>query len=252
MWWLVWPLAASLLLGWLPGRIGGMGEGWGFAAFALPWLAVVAMALFHWRWIAAPLGERFTVWKTLLLRVLFMMMALWWLYTLFVPGAASPLPWMPVLNPMELAQLAALVLAAIWLLRDVRDDGNSQTLVVMLSIVAFAWVTSVVLHAVHHWSGAPWNGGLVSTSLAQTSLTIVWSVLGVLGWVIGSRRGQRMLWLAGAVLMGVVLAKLVLVDRQHLGNLLGIGSFIGYGLLCTVVGYLAPAPPRDTTEEPRA
>ena len=57
---------------------------------------------------------------------------------------------------------------------------------------------------------------------------------------------------AGAVLMGVVLAKLVLVDRQHLGNLLGIGSFIAYGLLCTVVGYLAPAPPRrneDVAEE---
>ena len=71
----------------------------------------------------------------------------------------------------------------------------------------------------------------------------------MIGWVIGSRRGQRMLWLAGAVLMGVVLAKLVFVDRQHLGNLLGIGSFIAYGLLCTVVGYLAPAPPRVVAEE---
>ena len=44
--------------------------------------------------------------------------------------------------------------------------------------------------------------------------------------------------------MGVVLAKLLLVDRQHLGNLAGILSFIVYGLMCTVVGYLAPAPPR--------
>lgn len=44
--------------------------------------------------------------------------------------------------------------------------------------------------------------------------------------------------------MGVVLVKLVLVDRLHLGNLQGIASFIGYGLLCTLVGYLAPAPPR--------
>ena len=44
--------------------------------------------------------------------------------------------------------------------------------------------------------------------------------------------------------MGVVLAKLVFVDRQHLGNLLGIASFIAYGLLCTLVGYFAPAPPR--------
>jgi uncharacterized membrane protein len=55
--------------------------------------------------------------------------------------------------------------------------------------------------------------------------------------------------LAGAVLMGVVLAKLVFVDRQHLGNRLGIGSFIAYGLLCTLVGYFAPAPPRTATEE---
>ena len=114
-----------------------------------------------------------------------------------------------------------------------------------LPLVAFAWITSVVLHAVHHWGGEPWGDGLLRSSLAQTSLTVVWSVLGVIGWVLGSRRGQRMLWLAGAVLMGVVLAKLVLVDRQHLGNLLGIGSFIAYGLLCTVVGYFAPAPPRS-------
>jgi uncharacterized membrane protein len=44
--------------------------------------------------------------------------------------------------------------------------------------------------------------------------------------------------------MGVVLVKLVIIDRLHLGNLSGIASFVGYGLLCTVVGYLAPAPPR--------
>ncbi|MFH7617453.1 DUF2339 domain-containing protein, partial [Pseudomonas syringae group genomosp. 7] len=87
------------------------------------------------------------------------------------------------------------------------------------------------------------NVSMMRFSLAQTSLTVLWSVLGVIAWVWGSRRGQRVLWMVGAVLMGVVLAKLVIVDRQHLGNLLGIASFIAYGLLCTVVGYLAPAPP---------
>jgi len=104
--------------------------------------------------------------------------------------------------------------------------------------------TSSTLHTVHHWAQVPWDAGLWSTGIAQTSLTVVWSVLGVIGWVMGSRRGQRGLWLGGALLMGLVLAKLMLIDRQHLGNLLGIGSFIAYGLLCTVVGYFAPAPPR--------
>ena len=95
----------------------------------------------------------------------------------------------------------------------------------------------------------PWRIDLFDFSLTQTSLTVVWSMAGVAGWIIGSRRGQRALWLAGAVLMGVVLAKLVLVDRQHLGNLLGIGSFIAFGLLCTLVGYIAPAPPRESSAE---
>jgi uncharacterized membrane protein len=44
--------------------------------------------------------------------------------------------------------------------------------------------------------------------------------------------------------MAVVLLKLLLIDRGHLGNIFGIISFIAYGLLCTAVGYFAPAPPK--------
>ncbi|WP_313929122.1 DUF2339 domain-containing protein [Pseudoxanthomonas sp.] len=247
VWWLVWPLVASLLLAWLPGHVQGMGTGWQAGLIALPWLVVVALALFRWAWLAAPLGDRFDGWRTPLLGVLFAALGLWWLVSLFIAGSARPLPWMPVLNPMELVQLATLVLLLRWWMPEARVLPPSR--IVLLSSLAFVWITSVVLHAVHHWGGVPWNEGLLSGSLAQTSLTVTWSVLGVLGWVIGSRRGQRMLWLGGAVLMGVVLAKLVFVDRQHLGNLLGIGSFIAYGLLCTVVGYLAPAPPRRVENE---
>ncbi|KAF1726533.1 DUF2339 domain-containing protein [Pseudoxanthomonas japonensis] len=247
VWWLVWPLVASLLLAWLPGHVEGMGGGWQTGLVALPWLVVVALALFRWDWLAAPLGGRFDAWRTPLFSVLFVVLGLWWLVSLFMSGDAHPLPWIPVLNPMELAQLATLVLLLRWWMPEARVLPPSR--IVLLSSLAFVWITSVVLHAVHHWGGVPWNDSLVSGSLAQTSLTITWSVLGVLGWVIGSRRGQRMLWLGGAVLMGVVLAKLVFVDRQHLGNLLGIGSFIAYGLLCTVVGYLAPAPPRRVENE---
>ena len=119
----------------------------------------------------------------------------------------------------------------------------------MWGVIAFAGfllLSVSTLRGVHHWGGIAWNAGLPSTSLAQTSLTVVWSVLGVIGWIVGSRRGRRGLWLASAVLMGVVLAKLLLVDRQHLGGMLGIVSFIAYGVLCTIVGYLAPAPPRTS------
>lgn len=148
-----------------------------------------------------------------------------------------------MLNPAEMGQWLSLLLLARWLYSDVAPPALRRLRLPVLALAGFIALTSLVLHGVHHWGGLAWSTSMARYSLAQTSLTVLWSVLGVIAWVWGSRRGQRVLWMVGAVLMGVVLAKLVLIDRQHLGNLLGIASFIAYGLLCTVVGYLAPAPP---------
>ena len=50
---------------------------------------------------------------------------------------------------------------------------------------------------------------MLDDKIVQTALTLVWSALGVLGWIFGSKRGDRLLWGAGAVLMGVVLLTLL-------------------------------------------
>jgi len=252
IWWLLWPTVLSLAASWLADRFE-LAQGWALAATLLPWLAVVFIALQRWRWLTVPLGERFNVARPALQCTLFAVLGLAWIGFLFAPGSAWPLPWVPVFNPLELAQLAVLALLARWLWRGDAPAALQARRVPLLALAGFVALTSITLHAVHHWGGVSWDGRLWSSTLAQTSLTVVWSVLGVISWVWGSRRGQRALWLVGAVLMGVVLAKLVLIDRQHLGNLLGISSFIAYGLLCTVVGYLAPAPPRapDPIVEPQ-
>ncbi len=252
IWWLLWPTVLSLAASWLADRFE-LAQGWALAATLLPWLAVVFLALQRWRWLTVPLGERFNVARPALQCTLFAVLGLAWIGFLFAPGSAWPLPWVPVFNPLELAQLAVLALLARWLWRGDAPAALQARRVPLLALAGFVALTSITLHAVHHWGGVSWDGRLWSSTLAQTSLTVVWSVLGVISWVWGSRRGQRALWLVGAVLMGVVLAKLVLIDRQHLGNLLGISSFIAYGLLCTVVGYLAPAPPRapDPIVEPQ-
>ena len=222
------------------------GAGWRVALAALPLLAAWAVALLRPRWIAPPLNGRFAAWRgTLLLTQVVVAVCLF--CTLLVhEGASAPLPWLPMLNPLELVQLGLLASLARWLVdHDAPTDLSAQR-AAWLAGAAFAFVTAATLRSTHHLGGIPWDAGLWSSNLAQTALTVVWSALGVFGWVLGSRRGNRPLWLAGALLMGVVLAKLLLVDRSHLGNLFGIASFIAYGLLCTVIGYFAPAPPSAT------
>ncbi len=251
LWWLVWPFVASLTLYWVVDTLH-LAQGWGVAAIALPWLAMATIAQWRWQWLAAPLHERFDEMATLLPGLVFLVLAIGWVCSLALPGGSSPLPWLPVLNPMEVVQFAALALLWHWCAWGTAPEWLARVRVLLTAFAGFAWITSVVLHAVHAWGGVAWDAHLVGTSLAQTSLTVTWSVLGVIAWVLGSKRGQRSLWLAGALLMGVVLLKLVLVDRHNLGNALGIGSFIAFGLLCTVVGYFAPAPPRAQPSEATA
>jgi uncharacterized membrane protein len=53
----------------------------------------------------------------------------------------------------------------------------------------------------------------------------------------------RPLWITGAALLAVVVAKLFFVDLSGQGTLERIVSFVGVGLLLILVGYLAPVPP---------
>ncbi len=250
LWWLLWPCVLSLALQQVASRFN-IAQGWEIVMVLLPWIVLVALTMHRWRWISQPLGAAFDPARPLLQMVLFGVLGIAWLFLHFVPGWPDPLPWLPVVNPSELAQWVMLLLAARWVYSTQAPAVLQRIRVPVLAIAGFIAITSVTLHAVHHWGDVRWNDALWSSSLAQTSLTVVWSVLGVIAWVWGSRRGQRVLWTVGAVLMAVVLAKLILIDRNHLGNLLGIASFIAYGLLCTVVGYFAPAPPRpsQTAEE---
>ena len=88
---------------------------------------------------------------------------------------------------------------------------------------------------------------------ARTGRSIVWTTVGVIAMVLGARRARRSSWIAGASVLGLVLAKLLIVDRTFLSDLWGIVSLLGVGLLFVAVGFFAPMPPRDTeagTEEP--
>ena len=249
LWWLLWPTVLSLLASFIGSRFE-LADGWVGMLLALPWLVLALVSLRRDVWLSAPLAELFAPFQSVLRLLVFIALGLWWLLMLFNAGQSAPLPWLAVLNPLDLAQLSVLLLLALWL----RDGVSARTPlasqpVMALALAGLLLVTVMTLRGVHHWGAIAWDGALLGTGLAQTSLTVVWSLLGMAGWVSGSRRGQWGLWLAGAILMGIVLLKLLLIDRSNLGDLLGIGAFIAYGLLCTLVGWLAPVPPRRTAAQ---
>ncbi len=221
-----------------------MADGWQFVAQCAP-LAVLTLLL--WRrpqWLAWPRAEAFAAYRWGWFAPALVLLALAWIGGLFAPGEADPLAYLPVLNPLELTLLGVGLL----LFGYAGAEASLQPARQAAPLVAFAFLTMGVLRAVHHLHGDAWSPALLQSNVAQTSLTVAWSLLGVSAWVLGSRRGDRRIWWGGAILMVIVLGKLALVDRQYMGNVAGIVSFIAVGLLLVCVGYIAPSPARRAQE----
>ena len=169
-------------------------------------------------------------------------------------GEAAPLPYVPLLNPLELGQ--ALVLLALILWRRAWPASAQAALprpllLAVLGATAFALYTGMVLRCCHHWAGVPWSAqALFASKLTQAALSVAWAIVGVALMLMGHRRVQRVLWGVGAVLLAVVVAKLFFVELADRGGLYRIISFIVVGLLLLLVGYFAPVPPSLPEAQP--
>jgi uncharacterized membrane protein len=114
--------------------------------------------------------------------------------------------------------------------------------------LGFAWLNALLVRTLHHWAGTPmWIDGALGNSLVQTGLTMLWTSLALLTMLFATRRAgaaiARRVWLAGALLLGVVVLKLFFVDLSSIGTLERIVSFLGVGVLMLVIGYVSPMPP---------
>jgi uncharacterized membrane protein len=160
------------------------------------------------------------------------------------PGNAQPLPYIPVLNPLDLGTAAALLAVVAWLRGPAAAALKlpAGTLAVPAGL-AFLWLNGMLIRCFHHWGGVPYHvDGWLDSRGVQTGLALLWSTLALVLMLLGSRRQQRAPWLAGAVLLGAVVLKMMVFDLQGSGTVLRIVSFIGVGLLMLVIGYVAPLP----------
>ena len=172
-------------------------------------------------------------------------------YNLSSSGDPAPLPYLPLLNPLDLCGAFATVVLGMWMTGlGTRDPklNDPRTRTVTLTAIAFFLSTAMLIRTVHHWAGVPFEWeALFESVIVQAAITLFWGLLALTAMILGARRVRRDIWLTGAGLMGIVVAKLFLIDLGNSDTFARIVSFIGAGLLLLVVGYFAGVPPRQET-----
>ncbi|MEO6279329.1 DUF2339 domain-containing protein [Roseateles sp.] len=247
-------LLAFALLGALQGRywtadLGDPGSAWGWLGWLLVPALLLAAVLRQQRRAperqAWPLRLAPAAYAQAGAGVLSLTLAAWVLIANWAsPGSAQPLPYIPVLNPLDLGIAAALLAIVAWLRSPAAAAvGLPQKTLAVPAGLAFLWLNGMLIRCFHHWGGVPYHlDGWLDSRGVQTGLALLWSALALVLMLLGTRRHQRAPWLAGAVLLGAVVLKLMAFDLQGSGTVLRIVSFIGVGVLMLVIGYVAPLP----------
>lgn len=212
-----------------------------FAGSLIPSLYLIAMAASRrWPWPVDAYPKAYRVWAA----VPFVLWSLgwFWLMNYYSNVKADPLPYIPLLNPLDLGLLFALLGIVNWIRHNLPLIGIEAKHAERLAIITggaslFALITGMVFRSP------------IDPTLLQAALSIVWTLIALALMISGHLRRQREVWITGAVLIGVVVAKLFLVELSDRGGMARVISFIGVGILLLVVGYFAPLPPKKTNTQ---
>lgn len=178
--------------------------------------------------------------------ILFAMLLVSTLIGCFIQPVVDPLPYWPLLNPLDLWQVGILVCAGLWwrsICHALLPAVSPIAGVWVLLGLGFIYLNTLLLRTVHAFTGVTFNiEQMLEMDLVQTCLSIFWTLLGVGLLVAANRLLKRDLWMVGMALIAVVVVKLLLVDLSNSGTVERIVSFIVVGLLLLGVGYLVPLP----------
>ena len=268
-WLAIWPTGAILIARWLAGPDAAgndylqltwtTGAAWGnyLPAWAmmlvLAWLVRRSLA---GSWPTAPLAPWYR--RSVIPCGVFLMLALAALWNLAHDGTMAPLPYLPLLNPLDLTTGFALLLYldAARALRAEREEQESrQALYRRLRIgglaAAWAWFNLVLLRSAAHYLGIRYQVDvLLASQFVQAMLSLVWCASALVLMRYAARRAWRWAWCVGAVLIGIVVLKLFTFDLANSGSLARVVSFVSVGLLMVLIGYFAPFPKKETGASP--
>jgi uncharacterized membrane protein len=262
-WLMIWPIGGFWIRHWLAGA--NVTEqallaqaDWSFSAswarYIPTWLMLAAIvwlarrAQGHGpdsakeRWPVRPLASWYE--QVLLPLALGWSVLLVTIWNLTQDGAMAPLPYVPLLNPLDLTTGFVLLLTFAWYQKLAKPDADGKIHLPLSALLPlYAWFNLMLLRTCAHWLGIGYQfEPLFASSTVQVVLSLVWSVSAMILMRWAARVGQRKPWWWGVILLAVVVAKLFLIDQADSGSVERIVAFVGVGLLMVVIGYLAPLP----------
>ena len=248
-WWLIVAIAGEELA-WVGQRLAHGVSLWPLLAWGVAVAAGLRLADYGvrrelWPFAAQPAAYRGTACLPLAIVV-----TLWSLFANFShAGGGSGLPYVPLFNPFDLAQLAVLTALSGWLGK-MRDDplpgwDVAGRLTALPAALGFVWISALAARLAHHWGGVRFEShALFHSALLQGMLTLLWSALAIGLMIRATRQGSRQGWYGGFALLAVVGVKLLAVDLANAGTAMWTGSLIGVALLVLAASYFAPVPPK--------
>jgi uncharacterized membrane protein len=223
---------------------------WPFAMWgAVP--AITLLMIAKWGGVTWPWRNDFAYFCGVCLTPLALYGALWSLASSWDAGRSGAFAYLPLINPVDLAQICVFCGLHAWLRAGEQgDDESAAGYPVLLAGLGFLWVNSIVLRSVHHWAGVRFTAHeLFNSIVVQAAFSLLWTLTAMVMMVAGTRQLERNPWFAGAALLAVVVGKLFLLDLANSGTVARIVSFLGVGILLMIIGYVAPVPPGDTEKE---
>lgn len=148
--------------------------------------------------------------------------------------------------PLNLVQFLVLVSVASWWGKQSSAAAfkayRAQAWLV-IGFGAFALANVLLLRFIHVHQGVAFNVAALSASdTVQTTLSVFWTLVGVVTVMWSSRAQHSGLWHIGMGLLAITVGKLFLVDLAQSGTVERIISFMVVGLLLMLVGWKSPRP----------
>ncbi len=229
--------------------VGGAGVWQDIGWAVIPMLFVAGISYWQFSGVAIlqdePLSEA-RIWGWIACAPLMFFVLAWFMFmSINSDGSAEPLPYFPLLNPLDITLVAALLLFLVWhrhITKYFHTFGIATPIVA--GIMAFTLLNGILLRTLHHWVGTPFQWESVfDYPVVQMSFTFMWAITAFILMLLAHKKSLRILWIVGAALMGLVVAKIFLLDLAQHGTVERIASFIGAGIMLLVMGYFAPLPP---------